>query len=275
MQSHSFDTPRGPESREAERSSPVLTAYVLRHGETTEDKLNPNRGLTLEGEKQMDQAAERLITELDPERDMIQIFDSGNQRALVSVMRIAEQLKAARFLFFEPIRVDSRKNFLPTEEGVRTTPEPRARPMVRGIGAARIPNTFKQQLSDPVWHKVLGIVDDIPDKRIATWMLGEWPDEVESPKEVAIRVETAIVQAQARLPMLARQLGLEKRIVVIGAANATAIDAAIVGRTGVPVTERGGETSNAEGFKIDFSLAKEPKFSVWGEKIERYFEDRD
>lgn len=263
----------GREMREVERTMPVLTSYVLRHGETTEDKLNPNRGLTPQGEQQIDAAAERLIAELDPKRDVIQIFESGNQRALVSVMRIAEKLKQAGFEFFTPIKVDAKNNFRPKEGGVETMEESKARSMKRAIGAAVIPDAFKKRLADKALHKELGIVDDIPDKRVVAWMLGDWPDEVESPKHVFERVERGVADAQKRLPILVRQLGPDKRIVAISAANATAIDAAIVARTGMPVTERGGETANAEGFKVDFSLTAEPKFAVWGEKIEQYFQD--
>ena len=82
------------------RELPVVTAYIIRHGETTEDKLNPNRGLTLEGENQADEAAERLISELNPATDVIQILDSGNYRANATVMRIAQKLKSAGFKFF-------------------------------------------------------------------------------------------------------------------------------------------------------------------------------
>lgn len=269
MRPDSLEISRAFESRETGRTIPVLTTYILRHGETTEDKLNPTRGLTPEGEKQMDRAAARLMAELDPKRDIIQIVDSGNHRANVSVMRIAEKLKEAGFCFFTPIRLDSRENFQATDSEVQTTEEPRPRSLKRSLGAANIPDAFKKQLADPLLHQELDIPEDIPDKRIATWMLREWPDEVEKPEAVAGRVERGILETQKRLPQLAKQLGPERRIVTIGAVNASVVDATIVPRTGMPVVDRGGEVANAEGFKVDFSLSKEPRFSVWGEEIEK------
>ena len=249
------------------REIPVVTAYVIRHGETTENKLDPNRGLTKRGEVQINEVAEKLIRELNPQRDVIQILDSGNYRANVTVMHIATKLKSAGFSFFEPEKLDALNMMKPKDAGVQTVAEPKSK-KYRRIDAANIPDEFKKQLSDPALHERLGIPDGIADKRMAAWYLGDWPDEVEKPEEVAARVQKGTESTQKLLPMLAGQLGLEKRIVVISAANASAIDATITTRTGSSVIDRMGEVENGEGFKINFDLDTEPLFEAWGEKIE-------
>ncbi|MBI2989638.1 MAG: histidine phosphatase family protein [Candidatus Magasanikbacteria bacterium] len=258
------------EYREIRREMPVMTAYVLRHGETTKDKTNPKRGLTPEGESQLDQAAERLMSELDPDKDIIQVFDSGNPRAELSVMRVAERLKEGGFTFFSPIKMrwDPQTGEMHAQhEGLRTIDEPKSRSR-RDIGAANIPDEYKAQLDDPERHRALGIPETIQDKRVATWFLADWPDEVERPEQVNARVEEGIALAEKRVAMLAKQLGPGKRIVVVSAANATAIDAVVSARTGLTPVERGGGIENAEGFKVDFSLNENPTFSVWGKDIE-------
>ena len=257
------------ESR-GERETPVVTAYILRHGETTENKLDPNRGLTAQGERQVDEAAERLRQELNPKTDIIQLLDSGNHRANVTVMRLGERLREAGFIFFRPVKLESGTR-QPAETGVNISPEPASRPYSR-IESARIPDDVKKQLSKPEVHEKLGIPDAIADKRVAAWFLGDWPDEVEKPGEVAARVRTGMENAQKNLPMLAGQLGPDKRIVSISAANASAIEATINEFTGSSVVDRKGEVENCEGFKVDFKLNSQPGFAVWGEKIEQQIE---
>jgi len=66
--------------REEKRIVPVLTAYILRHGQTEADKSKADRGLTPEGIRQIEDSVLLLLKELDPNRDIIQFFDSGNDR---------------------------------------------------------------------------------------------------------------------------------------------------------------------------------------------------
>lgn len=264
------------EYQEQERQIPTVTAYILRHGETTEDKSDPRRGLTLKGEQQIDAAAERLIKELDVKRDLIQIFDSGNHRATVSVLRIAEKLKEAGFQFFEPVEVNPRREFQSVNKSISTTDQPKVRTLHKGAGAADIPDYFRKNLEDPEFHQALGIPDSIEDKRLITWFLADLPDDVEKPQEVVDRVEGAMSKTQKQLPQLQHLLGTDKRIVAIVGANASVVDAMIVDRTKVPVTARGGETPNAEGFKLDFHSEKDaPLFSVWGETIEKQIHEKN
>ncbi|MBI5222595.1 MAG: histidine phosphatase family protein [Candidatus Magasanikbacteria bacterium] len=253
---------------ELHRELPVVTAYLLRHGETTEDKLNPNRGLTKKGEEQADAAAEKLIAELDPNQDVIQLFDSGNHRANVTVMRIAEKLKEAGFAFFKPIKNLGRGE---REGELETTSEPKAKTYHR-VRAADIPEEFKKKLADPELHKKLGIPDNVPDKRVLAWFLSDWPDEVEKPAQVTQRVREGMRQTSIRLPALAKCLGEGRRIVTLVAGNATVIDVMVDSELKLKALDNEGGTENCEGVKIDFVLGKEkPKILPWGEKIEENF----
>lgn len=245
---------------------PVVTAIVIRHGETTENKLDPMRGLTPEGEKQTDQAAEELIRQLDKNRDIIQLYDSGNFRANFTIMRIANRLKEEGFVFFEPIKTD--KAGEPLHKGVKTTAEANSR-KYKKFEAANIPDEFKKKLADPELHKKLGIPDAIKDKRVATWFLSEM-EGMETPAEVAKRVYDGMEKAKKLVPMLDKQLGQDKRIVVLAAGNASMVDSVITKATGKNPLDRGGEIANCEGFKVDFEAGKDPKVGVWGREIEEF-----
>ncbi len=248
------------------RDLPVVTAYIIRHGETTEDKLNPNRSLTTEGESQADDAAEQLITELNPQTDVIQILDSGNHRANVTVVRIAEKLKAAGFNFFVPVPSDKSGNL--QAENIPTTPEPKSRSYNK-IAAANIPDQFKKLLADPVLHAELGLGNDIPDKRVMTWFMIQ-RDGMETPQQVLERVRQGMNDTQKKLPQLNKVLSPDQRIVVVAAGNASMVDSVVTEASKVHPKDRGGEISNCEGFKVDFNLGADPKINLWGENIEQY-----
>lgn len=251
--------------RETPNKLPIVTAYVIRHGETTENKLDPKRGLTKKGEEQVDEAAEKLISELNPQRDVIQLLDSGNYRANATVMRIAERLKSAGFLFFQPIRTDKAGKLEREQPG--TTDNPRSRSYKR-IEAANIPDSFKKRLSDPELHKKFGIPEDIPDKRVATWfMMNE--EGMENPEQVTARIFQGIESSQKQVSKVAEAMGPGKRIVTIAAGNGSMIDSMVTHVTGIRPLNRGGETDNCEGFKVDFNLTEQPEVKVWGKKIER------
>lgn len=261
---HSFETP-GVEFEPNVRELPVVTAYIIRHGETTEDKTNPNRSLTPEGEHQADEAAERLIAELNPAVDIIQLLDSGNHRANVTVMRIAEKLKEAGFKFFSPVHSDKAGNFLDTN--ITTVDDPNSRSYSK-IGAANIPDEFKKLLADPKLHAELGIGDDIPDKRVMTWFMIQ-REGMETPAEVVERAKQGMAETQKRVSKLNNILTAEQRIVVVAAGNASMVDPLVTEASGVHPKDRGGETSNCEGFKVDFKINNEPAIGVWGENIEK------
>lgn len=253
------------------RELPVLTAYILRHGETTENKLDPKRGLTEKGEAQTDAAAERLIQELNPDRDIIQILDSGNHRATVTVMRIAEKLKTAGFKFFEPVKVGKGDINDVRQGGMTTAEQPKSRKLKK-IEAAALSDDFKKKLANPALHEQLGLPEEVGDKRVAAWYglaeLGQIPEDAESPAQVSARVKAGMEQTQRFIPMLAGQLGPDKRLVTIAGANATAVDTTITDATGIKAVKRGGEIENCEGFKVDFRKDEEPTIAVWGGKIE-------
>ena len=250
------------------RELPVVTAYIIRHGETTEDKLNPNRGLTLEGENQADEAAERLISELNPATDVIQILDSGNYRANATVMRIAQKLKSAGFKFFNLIHSDKDGHYQDKNISTHNDPESKS---YNKIAAANIPDSFKIRLADSTLHSELGIPDDIPDKRMLAWfMLRE--EGMETPEQVTERVKSGMADTQKQLPKLNSILTPDQRIVVVAAGNATMVDSLVTSSSGVHPKDRGGEINNCEGFKVDFNLKQEPQINLWGENIEKYIE---
>jgi len=248
------------------RELPLVTAYVIRHGETTEDKLNPNRSLTPEGERQADEAAGHLIAELNPATDIIQLLDSGNHRANVTVMRVAEKLKEAGFKFFIPVHTDKAGNV--QDADVQTTNNPKSKKYDK-IGAANIPDEFKKLLADPALHAELGIGDDIPDKRILTWFMIQ-REGMETPAQVVERVKKGMVDTQKQLPKLNKVLTPDQRVVVIAAGNASMVDPLVTEASGVHPKDRGGETHNCEGFKVDFKVGEDPEIGLWGENIEKY-----
>jgi len=92
---------------EIKREIPALTVYVLRHGKTESDKTKDDRGLTEEGIKQMEESALSLLRELDPKRDIIQLFDSDNDRVRQSNNIMIKLLSERGFKFLKVDKVSS------------------------------------------------------------------------------------------------------------------------------------------------------------------------
>lgn len=241
---------------------PTLTIYVLRHGETEKDKTKQDRGLTEKGRKEILDAAEKIIGELNPQTDIIQLLDSDTPRTKTCNELIGQKLKEAGFKFFNLIKRDKSGKLLQDE--VNTSEiiiESKKSPTVK---MPKTSKTDSEAQRDPERKKRYNIPEDIKDARLAIWYaMGERDEltESETPKEVAERMEHGIEQAKREIPMLQKLLKPEQRIVTIINANAPPIDALITKKTSKSVLERGG-VKNAQGFKIDFSSSNDEKSAV-------------
>ncbi len=253
-------------SREDERDNekPTLTVYVLRHGQTEEDKTKPNRGLTEMGEKQIIEAADALIRELDPDTDIIQLLDSNTPRTKACNKIIGQRLEASGFKFFHLIKRDKAGH--PLQDKVTTSDQ-----IVETKGTPRVKlsvtsNRDSELERNPEQRTKYNIPDTIKDPRLAVWYAlgsaGELSPDTETPEQVANRMEQGVELAKKDLPLLTKLLNPGQRIVTIINANAPQIDALITKKTGKSVLERGGGVKNAEGLKIDFSITDDKKDGV-------------
>lgn len=248
---------------------PTLTVYVLRHGETEKDKTKKDRGLTEKGRKEILDAADKIISELNPQTDIIQLLDSDTPRTKTCNELIGQKLKEAGFKFFNLIKRDKSGKLLQDE--VNTSEiiiESKKSPTVK---MPKTSKTDSEAQRDPERKKRYNIPEDIKDARLAIWYaMGERDEltESETPKEVAERMEHGIEQAKREIPMLQKLLKPGQRIVTIINANAPPIDVLITKKTSKSVLERGG-VKNAQGFKIDFSSSNnaddtiETTFEEW------------
>lgn len=248
-------------SKEKNRAEkPTLTAYVIRHGQTEKDKTKKARGLTEQGEREILEATDKIISELNPETDIIQLLDSDTPRTKACNEITGQRLAEAGFKFFTLIKMD--KSGKPLQSEINTSDtlvDSRRFPKIK---MPKISETDSAIERDPNQRKKYNIPDSMQDARMAIWYAmaerGENFQESETPQEVAERMEQGIERTKKDLPMLKKLLKPGQRIVVIINANAPQIDSLITKRTGKNILER-GEVKNAEGFKIDFSLSDDAK----------------
>src|SRR3990167_1622946 len=249
------------EKNRAER--PTLTAYVLRHGETEKDKTKKDRGLTEKGEREILEAADRIISELDPQNDIIQLLDSDTPRTKTCNQLIGQKLAEAGFKFFTLIRTD--KAGKPLETEINTSGDIVASRRFPKIRMPKISEADSAVQRDSSQRKKYNIPNGVEDARMAIWYAmgerGKLSGDSETPQAVAERMEDGIEQTKKKLPMLNKLLKPGQRIVAIINANAPQIDALITKKTGKSMLER-GEVKNAKGFRIDFSTLEDSSHKV-------------
>lgn len=249
---------------EKERETPVLTVYILRHGETEEDKTKPNRGLTETGLKQLRESAQLIAEELDPTRDIIQLYEAGTPRTKASNQIIAEILSQRGFKFFEPLRMDKGGHVL--EEGVKTTTEINQGVYHRLKYPHQSESDAKKYRDDAMIRERMTVPADIKDTRLLAWYLlsesGELDPESVGPEASAKRIQEGVNNTTKLIPRLAKQLGPDQRIVTLININAPQLDAFITSKTGRDALQRHGGVENAQGFKLDFNLTNKDEDKV-------------
>ncbi len=219
--------------------------------------------MTEKGQMEILDAAEKIIGELNPQTDIIQLLDSDTPRTKTCNELIGQKLKEAGFKFFTLIKRD--KSGKPLQQEVNTSEtivESKKSPPIK---MPKMSKADSEAQRDPGRRKQYNIPDGTKDARLAIWYAMEERGELsesETPQEVAERMEHGIKQTKRDIPMLKKLLKPGQRIVTIINANAPPIDVLITKKTGKGAVERGGGVENAQGFKINFSITNDENDAV-------------
>jgi len=245
-----------------------LRVYLLRHAETTKDKLDPNRGLTEEGKEQCRTAAQRIISELNPKDVVLNLLYSGMPRANQTLDFIVEELKQAGFEFYEPERLNNRGDGIKTKGVPRT--EARRLSGIRNVGLGD--DNYRKELYSAEKKASLGLPSDIGPEMVWLNDLNR-PKEVETPEQVSVRVKDSFERAQRGVDRFApswREKG--KKVVTLALTHGAVMEKFFSNEMDVDVNKL-GVTPNVEGYRIDFSEGNKPVINPWGEKIEKTVKD--
>ncbi|MBI2444167.1 MAG: phosphoglycerate mutase family protein [Candidatus Magasanikbacteria bacterium] len=275
-----------PQREQERRPENFITAYYMRHGESSSDKNDPLRGLTDKGIEQVRKAVERVASEIPDKNSQIRLYSSGSERTRQQCIVAAAVLRDANFT---NITIDA--NSLPekraelTGKGVRFTKilsgdelkEAQAATIAQlglrqeGPGIGKRIAELKAPKEYPT--KLRGLEADTGISAVVHWLTDkEVPAGAESRAQKAATVAKAVEIANrwAEHMRRAAEKGKEVKPMValaFGHSSAlTAYGADVFGWQG----EELAEVENAEGLKIDFSgIADEtPRIQPFGEKIE-------
>ncbi len=260
------------EKKEREKSESVVTAYIIRHGDTTKDKFDPNRGLTEKGKEETEEAAERIAQEIVEETGKdteieLRGYDSGQIRANQTLIEVAKKLTDKGYKIYLPFSSQElAKDEVAFKEmkkaGLIHGEGPGIKSRIRNI---TLPDEAKKELKEEAKQKgekaVITVLTTPPEK------LKEMG--VETPEEIFKRVESA-VESTDRISQRLRKNEYPRKIIAIAATHGAIPEAYLSQKLKVNPKDI-GEVPNCEGFRIDFTGKpdKKPRIQFWGKEIEK------
>jgi len=265
---------RGIEAKLEKEKMPesIITAYVIRHGETTTEKLDPRRGLTERGIEQAKKAALRIANEIaqeTPKEQKIELrgYDSGIDRAnqtLIEVVKVLTEKGYKVYLPYSSQEIAQDKVTLEEmkKAGLIYGEGPGIKPRIRNM---TLPTEAKKRLTEEAERKgeelVVTILTTPPEK------LKEMGGE--TPKEIFQRMESG-VKSTNRVSQWLRKREYPRKIVAIATSHGGTLEGYLTEKLGIGPKELGA-ISNCEGFRLDFTgkPGEEPKINFWGEEIEK------
>lgn len=257
-------------------SEPIISIYLLRHGETGKDKTDPKRTLTENGVHQVEAATERIVDQLisDAHPDS-EVDDETKKEILESIhfrlydsgtTRTQEQISLERAKLLE-MEVPEENIYLPQSYydyvGEKRSSGPGIPKRLEGvIGMDESPG-FREKIADPEYQRAVGASDEI-----TSWALTpeeELPPGVESFQNVKSRVAASIEKLENVIPYLARK---NERIVIIANSHASNVTIASANILGIRDLRELGQAGNVEGVKMTFSKDGSRKVEPFGENYE-------
>lgn len=267
------------ESQEAIKKEgvPVISIYLVRHGETGKDKTDPKRTLTENGVHQVEAATERIVnqmiseaalgTEVDDEarRDILKVikfrlYDSGTTRTQEQISLERDKLLA--------MGVPEENIYLPQSYydyvGEERTSGPGIHKRLEGVIGMDEAVDYRKKIGDSEYQQAIGATDEI-----TAWALTpkeEIPAGVETYSDVQSRVTTNIAKLEKIIPYLARK---NERIVIIANSHASNVTIASANILGMEDLREIGQAGNVEGVKMTFLKDGSRKVEPFGEGYER------
>jgi len=266
------------ESQEAlkKESIPVISIYLVRHGETGKDKTDPKRTLTENGVRQVETVTERIIDQLiseaasgaevneEAKKDILKsihfrLYDSGTTRTQEQI-----SLERAKLL---AMGVPEGNIYLPQSYydyvGEEHSSGPGIPKRLEGIMGIDEATDFRKKIGDSEYQKAVGAADEV-----TAWALTpeeEIPTGVDTYRDVQSRVAANIAKLEKVMPYLARK---KERTVIIANSHASNVTIASVNILGMEDIRELGQAGNVEGVRMAFLKDGSRKVEPFGANYE-------
>lgn len=264
-----------------------ITVYYLRHGESSEDKNDPLRGLTDKGREQVRGAIRRAAGEIKDKNSQIRLYSSGSERTRQQCIVAAEILKEAGFA---DITIDN--NSLPKKEATFTSDgvkferildekdkEEAQRKLaetmglaVEGYGVAK--RIAELKASKDYKNQIRALEKETGTPAVIHWLMDRnLPEGTESAPQKA-EVVTKAIEITNRWAQHMKQKN-EQPIVAFAFGHSSALTSfglKTFGMEDEPERIKAfGEVENAEGLKVSFSgeVGSKPEIKPFGQTIEQ------
>ena len=244
----------GAERQEKEpRHEPRFTVFLIRHGQSEEDKTKPNRGLTDLGKRQVLATMHEILEELRQESTRLEevefhLRDSGTERTLQQVWeehRALLQAGVPEQNIVLPKAVLEYRGIDSSEAG------PGIARRLKGVQGLDTTPEFRKKLRSKEYQEQLGASSDVE-----AWALApeeHVPSGVETRTQMQERYEKDLATAER---VINYKIGKHpKRVIVIANAHASIATLAAASEFSIPLDrlmKNIGEVPEAEGLRYDF-----------------------
>lgn len=256
----------------------IITAYVIRHGESIADKTDSRRGLTERGREQAGETgrkiAEEIAKETGPEVEIeLRGFDSGIDRANQTLIEVIKVLTDKGYRISLPYSSkELAQDKLALEEmenaglirvlGERQKIKPEAIDFLKPI---KLPKEARQALSAEAQESggdLLTVMMTLPPEKLRG--MG-----VETPKEAYQRMRSGEERTNKLAQFLKQREHHPRRIVHIAISHGYIMGAYLKEKLGIKQAFKEENIPNCQGFRVDFTgkLNEKPKIKLWGEEI--------
>ncbi|MFA6272371.1 MAG: hypothetical protein WC693_04705 [Patescibacteria group bacterium] len=260
------------QGKEREGELPKMTVFLLRHGESNNDKTNPNRGLTNKGTEQVTESINQILNSLllegnpdfeawDNEESRItavqnaiqnvefHLRDSGTARTLEQVWLEYEILKQ--------YGVPEEHIYLPQSafEYKDKEPDEKAGPGIakrlKGVQGMDQNPAYRTKIKSKEYQERVGATGDM-----MAWAISpeeDVPDDVEKRSHMEERYASDI--AKLDRVVTHKMEGYPKRVVAIANSHASIATIAAAKESGIPLEKlmgKIGEVPEAQGLRYDF-----------------------
>lgn len=270
------------EVEQEQGGEPMISVYYLRHGESSEDKTDPLRGLTEKGKQQVLEAVDQISSEFTDPKQQIRLYSSGSERTQQQTMVAAWLLHQKGFtnLVVEQSSLPQ-KELSVTEDGISfgakrdhewSDDEKKALLPSLGIrvieGSGGVKGRIGELKAPKEYMASLRASEaETGVPAVVKWLTDtEFPQGAESPDDKVRVLDEAITQADRIAGKLKEKNAEPFTAFVFG--HSSALTAYAQEKLGFDPLQH-GEVENAEGISLKLSGDGKPVLSPLGPEIEK------
>ncbi len=268
------------------RGDPIITAYVIRHGESVVDKTDPHRGLTDGGREQARAVggliAEEISQEADPDTIIeLRGFDSGVDRSNQTLIEAVKVLVKKGYKVHLPyssqelaespddLEAMSEKGLI-SVYGKKQRIRPEAIEYLRPVSIPKEARSRLNEKAQETGGDILSVMMSLPEDQLKA--MG-----VETMEDAYQRMKTG----ENRTNEVARFLTMKdgdrnhrKRVVHIAISHGYIMGAFLRKELGIPEPFEEKNIPSGQGFRVDFTgkPGDPPHLELWGDEISNNME---